>query len=112
MKDIKTDCPVCEAEITITGREIKLASQHRKETGGKVLVSCPECCRALALPDPIPEGEADLEAWIHGNSVFNLSKLTAVLVIENALLVKETNDLRKQLGIEPRQSYALTRKCR
>ena len=63
MKDIVTDCPVCEEEITITGREIKLASQHRAETGGRVLVSCPNCCRVLAMPDPIPEGEAELEAW-------------------------------------------------
>jgi hypothetical protein len=63
MKDITTDCPICEEEITITGREIKLASQHRKETGGKVLVSCPKCCRVVALPDPIPDGEAELEEW-------------------------------------------------
>ncbi len=38
MKDISTICPVCEADIVITARELKLASQHRKETGGKVLV--------------------------------------------------------------------------
>lgn len=63
MKDIATICPVCEEDITISAREIKIASQHRKETGGKVLVSCPECCRTLVLPDPIPEGEAELEEW-------------------------------------------------
>lgn len=63
MKEITTICPICEEDIIISPRELKIASQHRKETGGKVLVSCPECCRVLALPDPIPEGEAELEAW-------------------------------------------------
>ena len=63
MKEISTICPVCEADITISSRELKIASQHRAETGGRVLVSCPNCCRVLALPDPIPEGEAELEAW-------------------------------------------------
>jgi hypothetical protein len=64
MKDVPTICPVCEADVVITAREIKLASQHRKETVDKVMVSCPECCRTLVLPDPIPEGDAELEAWI------------------------------------------------
>lgn len=64
MAEISTICPVCEADITISDREVRLASQHRGETGGKVLVSCPECCRVLALPDPIPTGSAELEAWI------------------------------------------------
>lgn len=63
MKEITTICPVCEEDITISPRELKIASQHRAETGGRVLVSCPNCCRVLALPDPIPEGEAELEAW-------------------------------------------------
>jgi hypothetical protein len=63
MAEISTICPVCEADIVISARELKIASQHRAETGGRVLVSCPECCRVLALPDPIPEGEAELEAW-------------------------------------------------
>lgn len=63
MNDILTICPVCEMDITITARELKIASQHRGETGNKVLVSCPNCCRSLALPDPIPEGEAELEEW-------------------------------------------------
>jgi len=63
MKDVSTICPVCETDIVIAAREIKLASQHRKETGGRVLVSCLNCCRVLALPGPIPEGEAELEEW-------------------------------------------------
>ena len=64
MKEIVTICPVCEEDIIISPRELKIASQHRSETGGRVLVSCPNCCRVLVLPDPIPEGEAELEAWI------------------------------------------------
>lgn len=63
MVEIETICPICEEDITISSRELKISSQHRKETGGKVLVSCPNCCRVLALPDPIPEEEAELEAW-------------------------------------------------
>ena len=63
MKDIETICPICEESVTISSRELKIASQHRTETGGRVLVSCSNCCRVLALPDPIPEGEAGLEAW-------------------------------------------------
>ena len=63
MKEIVTICPVCEEDIIISPRELKIASQHRAETGGRVLVSCPKCCRVLAMPDPMPEGEAELEAW-------------------------------------------------
>lgn len=62
MPEIPTICPICEADISIADREVRLASQHR--ASGKVLVSCPECCRVLALPEPIPAGSAELEAWI------------------------------------------------
>jgi hypothetical protein len=63
IKDIMIDCPVCEKETKITVREMKLAIQHRKETGGLVLVSCTECCRALVLPDDIPRDGVALEEW-------------------------------------------------
>jgi hypothetical protein len=62
--DIKIDCPVCENPITIKARDIKLAVQHKKDTGGKILISCPECCRALVLPDGTPTDGAELEEWI------------------------------------------------
>jgi hypothetical protein len=63
MKEILIICPICEEDIVISERELKIASQHRKETGGKVLISCPKCHRVLALPNPLPEGEAELEEW-------------------------------------------------
>jgi hypothetical protein len=61
--DIKTDCPVCENPITIKARDIKLAVQHKKDTGGKILVSCPSCCRALALAGDVPDGST-IEEWV------------------------------------------------
>lgn len=63
VKEIETICPVCEEDITIAEREIKLAIQHKGESGGKILVSCPECCRVLVMPEDMPEG-AELEQWI------------------------------------------------
>jgi len=62
-KDIVIDCPACERETKITTREIKLAVQHKKDTGGLILVSCTECCRALVLPDDIPGDGAALDEW-------------------------------------------------
>lgn len=64
MKDVNITCPVCEEDVTITAREIRLAMQHRNETGGKALVSCSNCCRVMVLPDNIPEGDVELEEWI------------------------------------------------
>jgi len=63
MKDISIICPVCEEDIIIPAREIKLAVRHKATTCGKALVGCPNCSRALALPDPLPETDAELEAW-------------------------------------------------
>ena len=64
MTEITTVCFVCEEDITITERDIKLAIQHKKDTGGKVLVSCPNCCRVLVMPEDMPEEGADLAQWI------------------------------------------------
>jgi hypothetical protein len=63
MDEIATICPVCEEDITISEREIRLAIQHKQDTGGNVLVSCPNCCRVLVMPVNMPEG-AELEQWI------------------------------------------------
>jgi len=63
IKEILIDCPVCEMETKITAREIKLAIQHKKYTGGLILVSCNECCRALVLPEEIPGDGAALDEW-------------------------------------------------
>lgn len=63
IKDIMIDCPACEKETKITARDIKLAIQHKKETGGLILVSCNECCRALVMPEEIPGSGAALDEW-------------------------------------------------
>jgi len=63
MSNFETTCTVCENDISITEREIKLAIQHKGDTGGKILVSCPECCRVLVMPADTPEG-SDLVQWI------------------------------------------------
>lgn len=64
IKGITIDCPACERETTITAREIKLAIQHEKDTGGLILVSCNECCRVLVMPEGMPQDGAELEEWI------------------------------------------------
>jgi hypothetical protein len=63
MTDIETICPICEKDITIKARDIKLAVQHIKETNNKLLVGCPECCRVLLIPEKLPEG-GYLDEWI------------------------------------------------
>ena len=63
MTNFETTCPVCENDISITEKEIKLAIRAKPDTGGKILVSCPECCRVLVMPEGMPEG-ADLAQWI------------------------------------------------
>jgi hypothetical protein len=57
-------CPVCEEDIVISTREIKLAVRHKGSTGGKALVSCPHCSRVLVLPADAPEDDAALDAWL------------------------------------------------
>lgn len=59
MTEIKTICPVCEKDITIADRDITLAVSHKEDTGGNVLVTCSECCRALVVPV-----EGDPAEWI------------------------------------------------
>ena len=64
-KDITIDCPVCEDTVNITARNIRLAIQHKKQTDGKILISCPSCCRALELPgNEIPQNGAELTQWL------------------------------------------------
>lgn len=64
MPKIQLICPVCEEDIEIADREIKIAIQHKKDTGGNVLVSCPECCRVLVMPKDMPVGNAELDQWV------------------------------------------------
>jgi hypothetical protein len=63
MSNFETTCPVCENDISITEKEIKRAIMAKGETGGKVLISCPEDCRVLVMPADMPEG-AELSQWI------------------------------------------------
>jgi hypothetical protein len=62
--DIMIDCPVCEESVQIATREIKLAIQHKKDTDGKILITCPACCRALEVPPEIPQNGAELTEWL------------------------------------------------
>lgn len=64
MSQIDIICPVCEKDVAIQEREIKLAVRSTKKTGGKALVWCPECCRVLVLPPEVPNGDVALEEWI------------------------------------------------
>ena len=59
-----TICPVCEQDIEIKAQDLKLAIRHKAETGNKVLVHCPECCRSLKMPDDMPKDDLALNEWI------------------------------------------------
>ncbi len=62
--NILTICPVCEHDMEITARDLKLAIRHKSETGNKILVHCPTCCRALRMPDDMPTKETEIDAWV------------------------------------------------
>ena len=64
MKDLLTICTVCENDITISGREILLASRQKAVTGNRVLVGCPSCFRSLVLPEGAPTEDSALDAWV------------------------------------------------
>jgi len=64
MPDLKLICQVCEEDIVISEREIKLAVRHKAATGGNALISCPHCSRVLVLPADAPEDDVALEAWL------------------------------------------------
>ena len=64
MSDIVSICPVCDADITISEREIKIAVKRRADTQGTVLLTCPACCRVLVPDEGAPEGDAELIQWI------------------------------------------------
>jgi len=61
MPNIEIICPICEKDISLTEREIKLAVRAKKDTGGMILVSCPECCRVLRIASEVPD---DITEWI------------------------------------------------
>jgi hypothetical protein len=66
----------------------------------KVLYSPPEL-----TPQEIARIKIDLETMVRTRGVFNVTKVMITLAVENAQIVKECNDLRSQLGIDPRPVY-------
>ena len=64
MSNIESICPVCDADITISERDIKIAVKRRGDTEGQILLTCPACCRVLVPNEGAPEGDAELIQWI------------------------------------------------
>lgn len=61
MAALKTICPVCESDISIAGKDIKLAVMQKAKTAGKPLVGCPACARVLVISDA---PDTDVSQWI------------------------------------------------
>ncbi len=64
MPDLSVICPVCDKDIVIPERAITIAVKRRSETGGKILLSCPECCRVLIPAEDVPTADTELRQWI------------------------------------------------
>jgi len=64
MTDLKAICPVCDNDIVIPDRTIKIAVKRKADTGGRVLLTCPECCRVLVPEGDVPAEEKYLTQWI------------------------------------------------
>ena len=45
MAKLTTICPVCENDISIESRDIKLAVMQKGKTAGKTIIGCPACAR-------------------------------------------------------------------
>jgi hypothetical protein len=91
MQNLEVTCPVCENDIVITEKEMKLAVQHIAETGGVPLVSCTECCRVLSLPEMPTNGDL-LENWVP-----DVSGETCVPFLDDEF-VREPNGVTIHLG--------------
>jgi hypothetical protein len=50
---------------------------------------------------------ADYERWVKSNGVTKIRLLLDTLVVSNAILTKETNELRTRLGLPARPTYNL-----
>ena len=50
MAKLTTICPVCENDISIESRDIKLAVMQKGKTAGKTIIGCPACARVLDCP--------------------------------------------------------------
>lgn len=61
MAKLTTICPVCESDISIASRDIKLAVMQKGKTGGKTIIGCPACARVLVIEDA---PETGVSQWI------------------------------------------------
>ena len=93
MDKIETYCPKCDSDITITAKDLLRSIQRKEETGGIPLVSCPECCRVLIIPDA-PKDEVTLAAWEP-----SVSDLICVAFLDDTAL-RTPNGLVNDLGVK------------
>ena len=61
MAKLTTICPVCENDISIASRDIKLAVMQKGKTAGKTIIGCPACARVLVIADA---PEKDISQWV------------------------------------------------
>lgn len=61
MAKLTTICPVCENDISIASRDIKLAVMQKDKTAGKTIIGCPACARVLVISDA---PEKDISQWV------------------------------------------------
>ena len=61
MAKLTTICPVCENDISIESRDIKLAVMQKGKTAGKTIIGCPACARVLVIEDA---PEKDVSQWV------------------------------------------------
>ena len=61
MAKLTTICPVCENDISIASRDIKLAVMQKGKTAGKTIIGCPACARVLVIEDA---PEKDISQWV------------------------------------------------
>jgi len=61
MAKLVTICPVCENDISIASRDIKLAVMQKDKTAGKTIIGCPACARVLVIEDA---PEKDISQWV------------------------------------------------
>ena len=97
MPDLKSICPVCDKDITITEMEVRIATMHMKETGGKAIIGCPECCHVLVLP--YNKGQ-DLAEWIAGYDTPDGDNWLTCLPLLDAMDAKMPNGFVEHLGIK------------
>ena len=64
---IKAICPVCDQDIEITDDAIRHSIVHLPETNNVLLVSCPNCCRAL-VPNATGDRLQELSVVLPGQA--------------------------------------------